>query len=171
MALTDTQKAALKAHINTNTNTIVVGGVSMQIKDVPNTGDTNPDIAAWYNQLASPAFYAWYFTRTRMDNRRAILNTVGAGSQLDNLTAGKRDALLWCLDDTVEPKLSAVRTTIDDLTGSQNTLKAAILDGFKKQLTYTQKVMSTGTGSFASPADGTYEGTLTGQDVTDARNS
>ncbi len=176
MALTPAQLATLKTDIDANTNTIPAGQpwtgafAGMQVKNVPNNSDGNAAVAGWYNLATNPAFYAWYFTRSRMDNRRGILNTAGAGNQLDALTGGKREALLWCLDDTIEPKLSSVRTTIDDLCGSQNVLKGAILDSFKRLLTNIQKLYATGTGSFASPADGTYEGSVTGAEVEQARN-
>lgn len=176
MALTPAQLATFKTDILANTNTIPAGManagsfVGQQVKDIPNNGDGNLCVASWYNLLASPAFYSWYFTRSRMDNRRAILNTTGAGNQLDGLTGGKREALLWCLDDSIQPTLASVRTTIDDLTGSQNTLKAAILDSFKRQATNAEKLFAVGTGSQAVPATGAFEANVTASDVNSALN-
>lgn len=135
----------------------------------PTNSDANTAIAAFYNQLAAPAFYGWHFTRSRMDCRRAILNTAGSANQLDALTGSKRDSLLWAVDDTIDCRLAAVRASIDDLCGSQNTLKAAVIDSFKKQLTIVQKLLATGTGSLAVPADNPNDGNLTFQEVEAAR--
>lgn len=176
MALTPEQLPTFKTDILANTNTIPAGMVNagafvgVQIKNIPNNGDGNLAVATWYNLLASPDFYTWYFTRSRMDNRRAILNTAGAGNQLDALTVGKRDALLWCLDDTLQPTLPSVRATIYDLCGSQNTLKTAILDSFKRKATNAEKLFATGTGSFAAPATGAFEMSVTSSDVNSALN-
>lgn len=176
MPLTPAQLPTFKTDILANTNTIPAGManagafVGQQIKDIPNNGDGNLCVATWYNLLASPDFYNWYFTRSRMDNRRAILTTAGAGNQLDALTGSKRDSLLWCLDDTLQPTLSSVRTTVDDLCGSQNVLKAAILDSFKRKATNAEKLFATGTGSFAVPATGAFEMSVTASDVNSALN-
>ena len=176
MPLNTAQLQTLKTNILNNSTPIPSGMVNagsfvgIQIKDIPNDGDGNLCVATWYNLLASPDFYTWHFNRSRMDNRRAILNTAGAGNQLDSLTGGKRDSLFWCLDDNIQPSLSSVRTTIDDLTGGQSILKSAILDSFKRKATNGEKVFAVGTGSFASPADGAIEQLITATDVNSALN-
>lgn len=175
MSLTPTQKPVMKAHIEANTTVLAFDAGNAQINDTFNAPTLNAGdaiiIADWYNALTSPAQYAWHFIRSRMDLRRAILNTAGSANQLDALTGSKRDALLWAVDDTLEPRLAAVRASIDDLTGSQQTLKAAILDSMKRHLTVAQSVFTTGTKSFAAPGDnvtaGGFEGTLTGNDISD----
>jgi hypothetical protein len=58
MPLTDAQKTTLKNHINANTTEIVVGGVTYQIKDVPNSLDTAQDVANWYNGLTAN-YWVW----------------------------------------------------------------------------------------------------------------
>lgn len=73
MALSQADRVKLKAHIDANTNTVVVGGVTMQIKDVPNTEDTNEDVANWYNQFCSPVYWIWKTQVTRAE----IYHTVG----------------------------------------------------------------------------------------------
>lgn len=57
--LTDPQKAALKADINANNTTIVVGGVTIAIKDLPNNPDVNNEIRDWYNGVADPSYWVW----------------------------------------------------------------------------------------------------------------
>ena len=175
--MTPAQKLTLRTHLLANQTQLAFSGGTATIASVfgaesLNSGDAAL-IAEWYTLPTSPAFYAWAYTRSRMDNRRAVMNTAGAGNQLDALTGGKREALLWCLDDTLDCRLASVRTTIDDLCGSQNTLKAAILDSFKRIVTNVQKVFCTGTGSLVTPADNTtnggYEGSVTGDEISDIK--
>jgi hypothetical protein len=175
MALTPEQKPTLRTHILANTTVLAFGGGDQQIGTVfagesLDAGDAKV-IADWYNLPTSPALYSWHFRRTRMEVRTSILTAAGAANQLDALTGGKRDALFWLLDDTLEPRLPAVRASVDDLTGSQNTLKAAILAGFKRHVRNVERVFCTGTGSLALPFDnataGGFEGTVTQNDVSD----
>lgn len=177
MTLTQAQKIAFKADAALNNNTIINAADNQPIAIklvIPNTatdtGDNMQRVADWYN-LATASSYAWQFTRGRMDNRRSILNVAGAANQLDNLTGGKRDSLLWLLDDTVEPRFSAIRSSVDDLTGTQNTLKNAILDGFKRLLTNLEKtlrIVDAQAGTFAAPYNGGFEGSISGPQVYDA---
>lgn len=171
MALTLAQKQTLKTHALANQATVnasagVATIASLFAAQSLNSGDAQL-ISDWYNALTSPAVYSWHFSRSRMDNRRAIMNVAGAGNQLDGLTQGKRDSLIFGLDDTIDCRLVAVRTTIEDWCGSQNTLKAAILDSFKRQMNNLENVFATGTGSFAAPKDGTFQGTTSGSEISD----
>lgn len=173
MPLTQAQKTTLKNDIAANANTVTYNGQSVAISTLPNDPDANTAIAAWYNLPTSPAFYAWHFSRSGMDQRRAVKNTSGAGAQLDALTGSKREALLWGLSETTDCKLAAARACIEDWCGSQNTLKAALVDSFKRLLTAAEKlfvVAGGGSGAFATPADGGFEGALTFSDVQQARD-
>jgi hypothetical protein len=67
MSLTPAQMATLKADIAANTSTVQVGPDVLQIKDVPNTPDTNGAIADWYNTVASPNYWAWKASVSRAD--------------------------------------------------------------------------------------------------------
>jgi hypothetical protein len=175
MALTPEQKPTLRTHILANATELEFGGGLAAINAVfagesLDAGDAKV-IADWYNLPTSPALYSWHFRRTRMEVRTSILTATGAANQLDALTGSKRDSLFWLLDDTLEPRLPAVRASVDDLTGSQNTLKAAILAGFKRHVRNVERVFCTGTGSLALPFDnataGGFEGTVTQNDVSD----
>jgi hypothetical protein len=170
MSLTHAQKVTLKQHALANQATVAAGAGTVTIASLfaapLGSGDAEL-IAAHYNELTA-AQYAWHNTRSRMDCRKAILNTAGSANQLDALTGSKRDSLLWAVDDAIDCRLAAVRTSIDDLCGSQNTLKAAILDSFKRLLRNVEKVFSTGgAGTFASPHDYVFEGTVTGNEIAD----
>ena len=124
------------------------------------TGRMSQEIADAYNLLASPAWVVWRTSVTSLEWRAAIIGGGGAG-QLDALTASKRDSLLWAVEDVLNPATPAVRAALDDFCGSQNTLKAAIQAAQKRGATRAEKLFSTGTGSTASPATMTFEGTLT----------
>lgn len=154
--LTPEQKTTLKAAIDADP----------VLSAFPNTSDGAFEIAAALNQPAAPAFYVWRTQYTAEQMRAAIINGI---TQLDALTASKRDSLLWLAEGTVNCGLAATRAAFNDLTGSQNTLKAAVLDGGKRTATRAEKILATGTGSFADPAVAGWEGTLSYQDVQAAR--
>lgn len=167
------QLTALKADITANTNTIPAGRplAGTAINALPNTADANAEIALWYGLFPATDFWGWKTSQSRMENRRAVMNAAGAGTQLDGLTQNKRDSLIFGLDDTIDCRFAAVRQTIDDWCGAQNVLKAAILDSFKRKLRNVEKLFKAGgNGLFATPADVVVEGTISGDDVTLARN-
>ena len=64
-----------------------------------------------------------------------------------------------------------MRTGIDDLCGSQNSLKSALRAAMKRQATRAEKALSTGTGSDASPATLTWDGFISGYDAQNIRNA
>lgn len=129
------------------------------------TGDDQA-VAAWCNAEAAPTFYGWRKAYTS----ELIVAAIDVGiTQVDSLTASKRDTLLWWAGRDHDATLAATRTAIDDLTGSQNTLKAAVLDGGKRALTRAEKLLSTGTGSLASPATTALGGPITGEDASSLR--
>ncbi len=157
MALTSAQQTTLKTYILADP----------VLADLATQGAVGP-IATALNQLAVPDFYIWDSTYTP-DKIRIAIN-LGI-TQLDALTASKRDSLLWWAEGTQNMNLISSRTAADDLTGSQNTLKASILDAAKLKARVGEKVFATGTGSFASPAIATYSGTISDADVEAALRS
>ena len=106
---------------------------------------------------ASPAFTLWRSNVTAQEWRKAITS---AAAQLDNLTAGKRDSLLFVCGGDLDCRDAATRQTLDDLTGTQNTLKAALVAAEKRLALRVEKVLSTGAGSDASPAVCALEGPM-----------
>ena len=95
-----------------------------------------------------------------------ISDAIDAGiTQLDGLAASKRDSLLWWANRQHDASLAATQAAINDLCGSQNTLKNAVLDGGKRKVTRGEKLYATGTGSLASPGSPGFEGTLTESDI------
>ena len=128
------------------------------------------EIAALYNLPAAPAWTVWRTSVSAVEWRGAIIGGGGA-TQLDALTASKRDSLFWAVEQTLNPSVAAVRAALDDFCGSQNTLKTAIQAVQKRGATKAEKLFSSGTGSVASPATMTFEGNLTYQDVEAAGGS
>ena len=119
-------------------------------------------MAAFYNVEASPAFYV----RSKAYTPALLAEAIDVGiTQLDGLSASKRESLLWWANRQHDASLAATQAAINDLCGSQNTLKAAVLDGGKRKLTRGEKLYSSGTGSLASVGSTGFEGTLTESDI------
>lgn len=158
MALTSEQMAVLKAGILAATDQPTV--------EARANGQTTV-LASIYNQTASPAFYVWRNSLSPAQARAAISGGDGL-AQLDNLTVGKRDSLLWVFDADTFPVNAAQRAAIEGLCGTQNTLKAAIAAAQKRTVTRAERLFVTGTGSEASPGALGWEGSLSGDDVASA---
>jgi hypothetical protein len=153
MALTTQQLSTLKAAILAETDTAFV--------EFRTQGATGA-MASFFNDLASPAFYVWKKNYTAAEIATAIDNGI---TQLDALTASKRDSLLWWADRSHDMTLATSQAAVNDLCGSQNTLKNAVLDGGKRKLLKGEKLFASGTGSLAAPGATTYEGSISNQDV------
>ena len=158
--MTPAQLATLKAAI----------AADVTLNAFPQNSDGAFEIADALNQEASPAFYVWRTSYTPQQMRAAMCVNLGT-AQLDALTAGKRDALLWFIGDTLNPSDPAIISTIQDFCGSQNTLKASLVDGAKRKAKRVEKILATGTGALATPATPTFEGSVSYQDVMQARSS
>lgn len=129
---------------------------------------TNADdraLADWFNTDQS-AFYVWRSTLTPDRSRSAI---VQGATQLDSLAAGKRDSLLWLVSESINPSDANVRQAIDDLCGTQNTLKGALQAALKRTATRAEKILATGTGTSGSPATLSYEGYLSAGEASTVR--
>ena len=122
-------------------------------------------LAAWFN--AQTAFVVWRTAMSTQLSRSAII--LGA-TQLDALTVGKRDSLLWLCSETLNPSDANVRAAIDDLCGTQTTLKAALQSAQKRTATRAEQALATGTGTTASPGTLTYEGMLSYGDASLVRS-
>jgi hypothetical protein len=156
MSLTPSQLTTLRAAIDAETDADLISY---------RTNGQTPLIAAWYNTPASPTFYVWRKQYTSAQ----IAAAIDAGiTQLDALTASKRDSLLWWAGRDHDASVAQTRTAIDDLTGSQNTLKAALMDGAKRAATRGEKLFATGTGSLASPATTVVDGMISDADISAA---
>ena len=121
------------------------------------------------NAEASPVFYVWRTSYSPQQMRAAMTTNLGT-AQLDGLSAGKRDALLWFIGDTLNPSDPATVATLNDFCGTQNTLKASLVDGGKRKALRVEKLFATGTGTLVSPALLTFEGTVQFNEIAEMFN-
>ena len=121
-------------------------------------------LAEWFNTPTT--HIVWRSVMTPDMSRAAILQ---GATQLDSLTVGKRDSLFWLADGDLDVSNASVRAAIDDLCGTQNTLKAALLAAQKRACSMAEKALSTGTGTSAVPALLGWEGQISGNDVSEIR--
>lgn len=122
-------------------------------------------LADWFN-VVQQTFYVWRSSLTPDQARSAV---VQGATQLDSLTAGKRDSLFWLLSESVNPSDAAVRSAIDDLCGSQATLKSALQAALKRTTTRAEKLLASGTGTISVPATLAYEGVLSAAEASGVR--
>lgn len=122
-------------------------------------------LADWLN-AGQPSFYVWRSSLTPDMARTAV---VQGATQLDALTAGKRDSLFWLLSESVNPSDASVRAAIDDLCGTQNTLKGALQAALKRTTTRAEKLLASGTGTISVPATLAYEGYLSAAEASGVR--
>jgi hypothetical protein len=194
--LTQAQKTAFKSNFLANTATItVLGGQTVAINTL--TAASPPDslqrAADWYNGLAATDFIVWRdlpmesvlnaITFANMTPADAVpttpdlavqvwlarsLSCQGKQFNLQNLINGRTTAPM---------KKANYRAALQDCltnlpAGASGALIAAnwvgVRDAAKFQARNVEKVLATGTGSSASPADLDYEGTITGGDIYDA---
>jgi len=185
MPLKAAQLATLNADIKTNLNTI--NGVA--IKDLPRNGDTNFDIAAWYNQAASPAFYAYRRDISsqelfdKIDFAKMTPADAPDGTQTwanrSLCCQGKQFNLQLILDRAIiDATKTQTRATLQDaLTsipsgagGATVSAWVPVRDSLYTAITYGEKLFATGTGTTGSPATRVVYGNITAQDVDSARN-
>ena len=156
-ALTSAQMATLKA-------AIIADSV---LNAYPNTSDGNFALCAEkLNVVASPAYVVWDSEVTPAEWSVGVL---AGATQIDALTQGKRDELFWIVKDTRNAGDVAVRNAIDDATGSQNTLKNALIAAMKRNALLVEKILAVGVGTTASPAVLGWSGPVDYQDVMQAR--
>ena len=171
--LTAAQLLMLKNDILANTNTVSVGGQSVQIKDTGNNGDHNQAVAGWYNGLASPPWTVWKILVSITEVGRKF-----NGAELAGLTTANVQRLT-CIalfsSGGVNPSLPDQRAFFDDVFSGAggNITRPALLALWKRLANRIEKLLSTGTGSDPMPATintaGFLEGTISGTDVEEAR--
>lgn len=134
----------------------------------PNTNDGAFEIAQLLNIDSNPAFVVWRRNYNPSQIREAITS---AATQLDNLTASKRQSLLWWAEGTYDMGKVATRAAVTDFTNGFATLQNALLDGGKRTVLRIEAVLATGTGTQADPGKLVWEGPISYQDVFEARSS
>lgn len=198
MALTPAQKLTLRTHIQANTTSLAFGGGSATIADTFNAASLGSGdaaiIADWYNATASPDFYIWrdlpmdtvlkLVTMANMTPVDAVptdtaLNVAiwqaralacqGKQFNFQNITISRTTAPM---------KTTAYRAALQDCltnipAGASGANIAAnwtgVRDAAKFLARNLEKVFATGTGSQATPADATFEGIVTGDEISDIK--
>lgn len=160
MALTPAQLAALKADILADP----------VLNAFPNNSDGAFAIAAIYNIAATPDWIVW---RTEVGVGEVMLNGFN-WTRVDNLSVGKARIWDWMTQfGTIDASKVNIRAGIDAVwVGTQADLdvRAAVYVHCKRKATRIEKLLSTGTGSDASPATMGFEGNISYPDIEAARN-
>lgn len=165
MALTDPQLQTLKADIAPK----LEAGQPFEGLDPLNT-DHCFVIADYYNADSNPAVIVWKTSVTRQE----ILQNGFDWTRLDNLSVGK--ARVWndiFVDDVINPAKPNVRVGIDSVwvgTAPDLAVRAAVYIHCKKTASRIQAMLASGTGTDATPATMTFDGTINFQDVLNSNN-
>lgn len=136
------------------------------LAEIPKTADGAFEVAAAYNQIASPGFTVWKTDVTTEDIRAVVV-----WAEYDILSVSKQNAFEFlCSNHVVNGALSNVRQGIQSIFSSpqQSGNLAAMIAIAKRLAKRAEKLFATGTGTNGSPATMTFEGDLTFRDVLDA---
>lgn len=147
--LTSTQYSALKAAV-----------LADPTASVYYENGNDMELANWFNQPTTHV--VWRSTMTPDIARAAIIE---GATQLDALTVGKRDSLFWLASGNLDVSKPSVRAAIDDLCGSQNTLKSALQAAERRTCSRVEKLLSTGAGTTAEPALLGFEGEFSSYEI------
>lgn len=129
-------------------------------------------IAAYYNELASPAFTVWRSMVPRSD----LLVDGFDWTQVDNLTAGQARIWEWLFDNDerkFNPALLGTRNAVAECwkgTAAKVAVGTFVLGLCKRSATRLEKLFAVGTGSVAVPAVATVEGELSVNEVSGILN-
>ena len=136
---------------------------------LPLNSDGAYAIAQELNQAATPAFIVWKTNVARNEVGKAFV-----ASALAAITAGNNDKLAnfaaW--NESVNPSRADQRAFFDDgfSVAAGASTRAALLALWKRSANHVEKLFATGTGSDASPATMVVEGSISYQEVEQARS-
>lgn len=158
MALTNAQLLTLKTNI----------AADPAFASVPHNSDGAFEVAMAYNLPASPAFVVWKTDVPTSECKTAMVWTEYIGRSV-----GERDAWQFMLaNGTINAADANIRQGILDIFSGPGGAgsRAALVEIAKRQATRAEKLFASGTGSSASPATMTFEGSLSYNDVLTAWN-
>jgi hypothetical protein len=168
MPLTTAQLSTIKADIQANSD----------LNSKPNTPDGNFEVARLYGLVASPDYWVW---RTSVSKGEFVQSTsvdgtnfVWTGNGFITRQAGEQAAWREIFNGTgfCNPSLPNVRQAFTDIfsgTGNAALNRTHLATIGRRKASRVEKLLATGTGSTASPATMGFEGTITGDDITEAR--
>lgn len=161
--LTIEQQLALKAAILAETNPTFVACRQVGNDDC---------MAGFYNAVAAPAYIVW---RSKVTQDEIMLNGFD-WVRVDNLSNGKARIWEWLFDNAqkaINPSKPNVRAGIDATwagTAADLAVRAAVYTHCKRSATVGERLFSTGAGTDVAPSVMAFEGMLTAQTISDARN-
>lgn len=138
---------------------------------LPINSDTSYFIADELRKEAAPAFVVWRSSVTQDEIMQNGFDWV----RVDNLSVGKARIWEWLFDNqsaTFNPSKINVRAGIDECwkgTSADLAVRAAVYVHCKRNANVLEKLFATGTGTDASPATMVVEGSLSYQQVDQAR--
>lgn len=136
---------------------------------LPLTSGAAALIAEEFNRPASPSFIVW---RTAVPLDEIMRNGMD-WTRVDNLSVGKARIWDWLSRlGTINASQPNVRSGINATwvgTAADLAVRAAVYAHCKREATRAEKLLATGTGSDAVPGTMTFEGTLSSDDVQQAR--
>jgi hypothetical protein len=172
MALTPAQKLTLKTHVEANTTVLAFGAGNQQINTVFNAASLNAGdaqlIAEYYNLLGPANTHTvWKTLVTITQVGDKINGTELAG--LSSLNSTRLQTVVILSAGGVNPSLLDRRQFFDDIFSGAGgaTTRANLLALWKRLCRNVEKVFATGTGSDASPATLVFEGSVSGNDISD----
>lgn len=195
MQLTSAQLTTLKSSISATATQISVNGVNVAINAIPNTGDGNDAIAAWYNLTAGTPFWVWRTSVSRSD----VYTTVSdlASPTVWNWTTYKGQSVVeqgaWTqmfMGDACNFANLNNRSGVNAIFGAAGTQRDHVFSIARRLATNVEKlfasavvsvggiavvaavgnVLTDALGSTTNPAITAVSGLLSAQDVNTARN-
>jgi len=155
MPLTIEQKQLLSTYINANAEWAAM----------PKNSDTAYFLAQELNRPFATTFIVW---RTNVDPSEIMRNGLD-WTRVDNLTVGKARIWDWMTSlGSLNPSKANIRAGIDATwvgTAADLAVRAVVYTHCKRQATIVEKLLSTGTGTEASPAIMGYESPISYQEV------
>lgn len=166
MALSNAQLQTLKAAIAAETDPTFA--------QYRTNGQTN-QMAAFFNEAASPAFKVWRTSVSRADiyNRTSDAGTNWSWTFYKNQNATEQNAWVQMfMGDEADFSQANLRAGIGVIFTSASAANAthALAIG-KRSATRVEKLFATGTGTVQAPGTLVFEGSLTGNDISAALSS
>lgn len=133
---------------------------------LPNTADGNAAVALALQAVASPDFFVWKSRMTRSEIYAALVWT-----EVVLLATGKQATFQMLLSEgTINPADPNIQAGFVAIFTSTTTL-TNLTTAARRKANRLEKLYATGTGSTGSPATMAIEGSVTYQDVAQARSS
>ena len=162
MSLSLAQKQAIKAYID----------ATPELASQPMTPDGAFAIAEALNAIAAPQFVVWR-TNVSLDEIKKSPNF--AWTLVDALTVGAARIWDWMFDNasrSIDASQANIRQGVSDVwtgTAAKLVVRDAVLAVCKRDATVAEKLLASGTGTSVSPATMSHEGSLSYNDVQEAR--